>query len=289
MIFLKSISSFFFNRNLDENTPPEAVNLREHDIIELSLNQIEINPFQPRKTFSEDGLAELTASILEFGIIQPLVIRRTDKGYELIAGERRLRASKLAGLSTVPCVIRDATDKEMAEIALIENLQREDLHFFEESAGYDMLLTQFELTQEELAKRVGKNQSTIANKLRLLKLSSEVRDFIFQAHLTERHSRALLKVEDEATQLEILHTVVENKFNVRDTELLIEQKLKPTTNSSKGIKKQPMLRVVKDVRIFINTVGELANQMKKVGLDVKLTQVQDEDTVTITMIVPKRR
>lgn len=263
--------------------------MREHDIIELSLNQIEINPFQPRKTFSEDGLAELTASILEFGIIQPLVIRRTDKGYELIAGERRLRASKLAGLLTVPCVIRDASDKEMAEIALIENLQREDLHFFEESAGYDMLLTQFELTQEELAKRVGKNQSTIANKLRLLKLSTEVREFIFNAHLTERHSRALLKVEDEATQLEILQTVVVNKLNVRDTELLIEQKLNPPTKSAKGIKRQPMLKVIKDVRIFINTVGELATQMKKVGLDVKLTQVQDEDTVTITMIVPKRR
>lgn len=289
---MKSISNFFFHRPAESSAPapdeqPPIVD--SHDIVELPVDQIEINPFQPRKTFSEDGLAELAASIREFGIIQPLVLRRTEQGNELIAGERRLRAARLAGLAAVPCVFRQATDKEMAEIALIENLQREDLHFFEESAGYEKLLTQFELTQEELAQRVGKNQSTIANKLRLLKLSPEVRDYIFQAHLTERHSRALLKIEAESVQMQILQSVVENKLTVRDTELFIEQILVPPPQETKPVKKQSMMKVIKDVRIFINTVGELVKQMKIIGLDVKLTQTQDEETVTLTMVVPKRR
>jgi ParB family transcriptional regulator, chromosome partitioning protein len=292
VIVVKSISNFFFNRPVDLPEPvsdEQPALLNSHDVVELPVDQIAINPFQPRKTFSEDGLAELSASIREFGIIQPLVLRRTEQGNELIAGERRLRAARLAGLAAVPCVFRQATDKEMAEIALIENLQREDLHFFEESAGYEKLLTQFELTQEELAHRVGKNQSTIANKLRLLKLSPEVRDYIFQTHLTERHSRALLKIEDESVQMQILHSVVDNKLNVRDTELFIEQVLLPPTPEAQPVKKQSMMKVIKDVRIFINTVGELVKQMKKIGLDVKLTQAQDEETVTLTMIVPKRR
>ena len=284
---MKSISNFFFNRPIEGFPVPEQVNL--HEIIEIPVDQININPFQPRKTFTEDGLTELTASIQEYGIIQPLVIRRTEQGDELIAGERRLRAARRAGLSSVPCVLRQATDKEMAEIALIENLQREDLHFFEESAGYEKLLTQFEMTQEDLAKRVGKNQSTIANKLRLLKLAPEVRDFIFQANLTERHSRALLKLEEAPRQLDILRAVVENKLNVRDTEVLIEQKLNGPAKEKPPVKRQTMLKVIKDVRIFINTIGELVKQMKKVGLDVHLTQVQDDDKVTITMVVPKRR
>ena len=128
------------------------------EVVDINVDTIAPNPFQPRKSFSDEGLAELSASIREFGIIQPLIIRKIDKGYELIAGERRLRASIIAGLTNVPCIIREASDKEMAEIALIENLQREDLHFFEEAFGYESLLSQFSLTQEVLAIRVGKTQ-----------------------------------------------------------------------------------------------------------------------------------
>ncbi len=284
---MKSLSELLFSRTPSEEAVSE--NEKGVEIVEVSLDQISANPFQPRKTFSEEGLAELTASIREYGIIQPLVLRKADNGYEIIAGERRFRAATRIGLTAVPCLVRQASDKEMAEIALIENLQREDLHYFEEAAGYEKLLTQFGLTQEVLAKSVGKDQSTIANKLRLLKLAPEVRNFIFQTNLTERHSRALLKIDEVSSQMDVLQIVAEHKLNVRDTESLIEERLQSQSPDPIPPKRRMMLKVVKDVRIFINTVGELVKQMKKAGLDVRLTQTQDEDTVTLTMIVPKRR
>ena len=284
---MKSLSELLFSRTPSEATLPETE--KGLEIVEVSTEQILANPFQPRKTFTEEGLAELTASIREYGIIQPLVLRKNENGYEIIAGERRYRAAKRVGLLTVPSIIRQATDKEMAEIALIENLQREDLHYFEEASGYEKLLTQFGLTQDVLAKSVGKDQSTIANKLRLLRLAPEVREFIFQSNLTERHSRALLKIEEVASQLDVLHTVTEHKLNVRDTEILIEERLQAQKPAQNSPKRHIMLKVVKDVRIFINTVGELVKEMKKAGLDVRLTQTQDDDTVTLTMVVPKRR
>ena len=288
---MKTISRLFFNRipaaKSDEVPEPETART---EIVSVPLAQIVPNPFQPRKTFSAEGLQELCASIREFGVIQPLIVRKTVSGYELIAGERRLRASGLAGRDDVPCVLRDASDKEMAEIALIENLQREDLHYFEEALGYEKLLLQFNLTQEVLADRVGKNQSTIANKLRLLKLPPEMREYIFEEKLTERHSRALLKVEDRARQWQVLKFIGENKLNVREAESLIEAQLHDEPVPEQKVVRRPqMLKIVKDVRIFINTVGELVKQMKKTGLDVRLTQEQDDEFVTITMVVPKRR
>ena len=288
---MKTISRLFFNRipaAKGDELPEQEITRTE--IVSIPLAQIMPNPFQPRKTFSAEGLQELCASIREFGVIQPLIVRKTDSGYELIAGERRLRASGLAGRDDVPCVLRDASDKEMAEIALIENLQREDLHYFEEAQGYEKLLLQFNLTQEVLAERVGKNQSTIANKLRLLKLPPEMREYIFEAKLTERHARALLKVEDAERQWQLLKFVAENKLNVREAESLIEAQFQNEPVSEQKVVRRPqMLKIVKDVRIFINTVGELVKQMKKTGLDVRLTQEQDDEFVTITMVVPKRR
>ena len=288
---MKTISRLFFNRipaTKGDELPEQEITRTE--IVSIPLAQIMPNPFQPRKTFSAEGLQELCASIREFGVIQPLIVRKTDSGYELIAGERRLRASGLAGRDDVPCVLRDASDKEMAEIALIENLQREDLHYFEEAQGYEKLLLQFNLTQEVLAERVGKNQSTIANKLRLLKLPPEMREYIFEEKLTERHSRALLKVDDSERQWQLLKFVAENKLNVRETESLIEAQFQNEPIPEQKVVRRPqMLKIVKDVRIFINTVGELVKQMKKTGLDVRLTQEQDDEFVTITMVVPKRR
>jgi ParB family transcriptional regulator, chromosome partitioning protein len=287
---MKTINRFFFSRTQPEVAAVAAVEESDSvEVVEVPISKITPNPFQPRKTFTEEGLAELCSSIREFGVIQPLVIRRTHAGIELIAGERRMRASLLAGRETVPCIVRQASDKEMAEIALIENLQREDLHYFEEAAGYENLLTQFGLTQEILASRVGKNQSTIANKLRLLKLSPVVREYIFREKLTERHSRALLKVEGEHAQLTLLQAVVEKKMNVRETEAYIEEQLQTSASAAPQVRRPAVLRIIKDVRIFINTIGELVKQMKKVGLDVRLTQEQDDDSVTITMVVPKRR
>ena len=288
---MKTISRLFFNRipaAKGDELPEQEITRTE--IVSIPLSQIMPNPFQPRKTFSAEGLQELCASIREFGVIQPLIVRKTDSGYELIAGERRLRASGLAGRDDVPCVLRDASDQEMAEIALIENLQREDLHYFEEALGYEKLLRQFNLTQEVLAERVGKTQSSIANKLRLLKLPPEMREYIFEEKLTERHSRALLKVDDSERQWQLLKFVAENKLNVRETESLIEAQFQNEPIPEQKVVRRPqMLKIVKDVRIFINTVGELVKQMKKTGLDVRLTQEQDDEFVTITMVVPKRR
>ena len=288
---MKTISRLFFNRipaAKGDELPEQEITRTE--IVSIPLALIMPNPFQPRKTFSAEGLQELCASIREFGVIQPLIVRKTDSGYELIAGERRLRASGLAGRDDVPCVLRDASDKEMAEIALIENLQREDLHYFEEALGYEKLLRQFNLTQEVLAERVGKTQSSIANKLRLLKLPPEMREYIFEEKLTERHSRALLKVDDSERQWQLLKFVAENKLNVRETESLIEAQFQNEPIPEQKVVRRPqMLKIVKDVRIFINTVGELVKQMKKTGLDVRLTQEQDDEFVTITMVVPKRR
>ena len=165
---MKTISSFFFNRN-QTVAVPEVLEASSGalEVIEILTDNIVPNPFQPRKIFAEEALSDLMESIREFGVIQPLIVRQTEAGFELIAGERRLRASKMAGRESVPCIIRQADDKEMAEIAMIENLQRQDLHYFEEAAGYEKLLIQFGLTQDLLAARVGKDQSTIANKMRL--------------------------------------------------------------------------------------------------------------------------
>ena len=184
------------------NDPAKAVQ-------ELPLNDIRPNPYQPRRQFSEGELAELADSIRRYGVLQPIVVRSGDEGLELVAGERRLRACKMLGLDTIPAVVRDLSDEDLAVLALVENLQREDLHFLEEAQGYQRLLEEFGLTQEELAKRIGKSQSTIANKIRLLKLSPPVQDFISREIISERHARALLKLPGEEEQLAILEKIIE--------------------------------------------------------------------------------
>ena len=258
----------------------------EKNVRLLPIDEIVPNPFQPRKKFNEAALADLAASIGEFGIIQPLVVRQLETGIELVAGERRLRASKLAGLKEVPVVIKMLTDKETAEIAMIENLQREDLHFMEEAAGFAQLLENFGFTQEELAGRMSKSQSTIANKLRLLKLSETVRQRIFTDKITERHARALLRLPIEDLQLQALQIMAEKSLNVRETEVLIQKML---DEAAKGKKKKKVIGLVRDIRIFINTIDQMASQMKKSGFKVKVQQEQSEDSITIKMVIPKQK
>lgn len=260
------------------------------EILQVSVDSIIPNPFQPRKTFNDESLQELAASIQEHGIIQPLLVRRTAEGYEIIAGERRLRASKLAGRESVPVIVREINDKDMAELAMIENLQREDLHYLEEAEGFQQLLMNFGLTQEELARRVGKNQSTIANKLRLLKLAPEVREVLVGDHLTERHARALLKLDDTDKQKEALSAIRQNALNVRETEVLIEGMLEDISREiAQKAPRQNVVKIIRDVRIFINTINNVVAEMKKVGLKVKVTQDQDDEFVTINLKIPKRR
>jgi ParB family chromosome partitioning protein len=256
----------------------------------LGVDAVAPNPFQPRKAFSDDSMQDLAASVREHGIIQPLLVRRTAAGYELIAGERRLRAAKLAGLTTVPAIVRDLADKEMAELAMIENLQREDLHYLEEAEGFQQLLANFGLTQEELARRVGKNQSTIANKLRLLRLSPEVRHDLVAASLTERHARALLKLEDPVKQQEALAVIRQNTLNVREAEDLVEGLLDDISREmAKKAPRQNVVKIIRDVRIFLNTINSVVAEMKKAGLKVKVNQTMDEEFININLKIPKRR
>lgn len=201
------------------------MNEREREIIEVSLDDIIPNRFQPRLSFDEQGLNELAESIRQHGIIQPLVLRKIGDKYEIIAGERRYKASYIAGLTKVPAVIIDLNDNESAEVAIVENIQRKDLSPIEEAKSYKKLLDRGYLTQDQLASRMGKNQSTVSNKLRLLNLDEKVQDALLNNKISERHARSLLKLDNKEEQKEVLDDIIEKRLNVRDTEDLINRKL----------------------------------------------------------------
>jgi len=197
------------------------MNNMEKEIFEISLDDIIPNRFQPRLSFDEDALNELAKSIRQHGIIQPLVLRKVGNKYEIIAGERRYKASYIAGLTKVPAVVIDLNDNESAEVAIVENIQRKNLSPIEEAKSYKKLLDRGYLTQDELASRMGKTQGSISNKLRLLNLSQDVQDALLNNQISERHARSLLKLENEDEQLEILHKIITQRLNVRDTDNLI--------------------------------------------------------------------
>ena len=201
------------------------MNEREREIIEVSLDDIIPNRFQPRLSFDEQGLNELAESIRQHGIIQPLVLRKIGDKYEIIAGERRYKASYIAGLTKVPAVIIDLNDNESAEVAIVENIQRKDLSPIEEAKSYKKLLDRGYLTQDQLASRMGKNQSSVSNKLRLLNLDEKVQDALLNNKISERHARSLLKLDNKEEQKEVLDEIIEKRLNVRDTEDLINRKL----------------------------------------------------------------
>lgn len=190
---------------------------------EISIEDIETNPYQPRRHFDPESLQELAASIKEHGVLQPLLVRKKDPGYQLIAGERRLRAAKQAGLSTVPVVVKALDDRMVMEIALVENLQREDLNPLEEAEAYQRLITEFNLTQEEVAKAVGKSRPAIANTLRLLNLPEPIQQLVANGQLTMGHARALLSLERPEEQLYISEKIITEKLSVRETEEIVRQ------------------------------------------------------------------
>ena len=251
----------------------------EINVLRVPVEKILPNPYQPRKDFEAEALDDLAASIAEYGVLQPLLVARgAGDTYILIAGERRLRASKLAGLADVPVIVSNYTEQQIAEIALIENLQREDLHFFEEAEGYEKLMTQFSLTQEAMAMRVGKKQSTIANKLRLLNLPLEIRNAIKEAGLTERHGRALLKLKDREQQEQALKLIIKNGWNVKQTDEYVAKLL--ADNEPKPKKR---MLIVNDVRIYLNSVKKIVGTINEAGIPAQIKQELDGDDVVVTL------
>ena len=242
---------------------------------EIPIDDITPNPYQPRKTFDDESISELAQSIKQVGLIQPLVVRRTKLGFELVAGERRLRALKSLGKEKAPClVLGEVMEEASAVMALIENLQRENLHYLEEAQCYSELLENYSMTQEELAERLGKSQSSVANKLRVLKLSPTVKASMTEAGLSERHARALLRLSDESMQLEFIK--IESRLN----ELYDERK--------DGAKPRPIiLRMIKDYRLFMNTINIAVNQLREAGMMIEVEQNDREDGVDINIKVTR--
>ena len=250
-------------------------------VLQVPLSKIVPNPYQPRKEFELEALSELADSIRQYGVLQPLLVAPGKGGtYILIAGERRLRASTMAGLETVPVIVSEYTTQQIAEIALIENLQRKDLHYLEEAEGYEKLVNTFHLTQESMAIRVGKKQSTIANKLRLLRLPVSVRNMLHDSDLTERHARALLKLENEDIQMAVLQRVLKGHLNVRQTETLVEKTLK---EAGKPHQKKTRLVIVNDVRIYLNSIKQVMETVKASGIPSSMEQEMDGDDVVVTL------
>lgn len=228
---------------------------------------------------------ELAESIKEYGVLQPISVRKNGTDfYELIAGERRLRASQLAGLNDIPAIIVDISDAQSALMALIENLQREDLNFFEEAEGYYSLIKDHGLTQEELASKLGKKQSTIANKLRILKLPDEAKKMVKENGLTERHARALLKLPDEKCQIKVLNEVVKRNLNVKATEDLIERELFKINAENKQKNKKVKYKWTINPRVITNTLKQI---MDKNGINAEYSHREKEDYLEIIVKIPK--
>ncbi|AJK85734.1 MULTISPECIES: nucleoid occlusion protein [Lysinibacillus] len=271
----------------------EAVQTAE-EVIKLPIDEIVPNRFQPRTIFDDEKIEELSRTIHTHGVIQPIVVRKTSENqYEIIAGERRYRAMKKLQWTEVPAIVRNLTDKETASIALIENLQREELTAIEEAVAYQKLLELHELTQEALAQRLGKGQSTVANKLRLLRLPDEVQQAILQRKISERHARALIAIKDQPLQLEILQQTVDSDWNVRQLEEQIQAILHPVTDEQEESvpkKARPKRKAIsKDVRIALNTIKQSLTMVTKSGITVNTEEEDTEEYYQITVKIPKKK
>lgn len=256
----------------------------------IRISEIVRNPNQPRRYFDPEAIATLAESIRQYGVLNPLTVRRTaNGGYELVAGERRLRAARVAGLTDVPCLLINADGEDSSVIALVENLQRRDLDFFEEANGFKRLIEQFGLTQEEAARKVGKTQSAVANKLRLLRLSQQNMELIRCNNLTERHARALLRLNDEADRINVTNYIIEHELNVSRTEEYIDEFLKAKENPQPVVEPESgkhVVRLFKDVRFFLNTLNRAVGVMVDAGIGASVKQQESDDGLTLTICIP---
>ena len=256
-------------------------------IIFVPVDEITPNPAQPRKIFSDSDLTELSQSISQYGVLNPLTLRMRGGKYELIAGERRLRAAKLAGLVEVPCILMDVNMEESSLIALVENLQRRNLDFIEEAEGISQLIRVFGMNQEECARRLGKSQSAVANKLRLLRLPTDVLETLRAEGLSERHGRALLRLPTAMEQRAALDVIVEQHMNVAAAENYIASLLEPPPPPPETQRKKVF--VLKDVRIFLNTLAHGLDVMKQGGINADIRREETDSELVLTISIPKKK
>ena len=255
----------------------------KRQVLDLPIGDIRPNPHQPRRQFDQSELAELALSISQVGVLQPLSVRRTREGWELIAGERRLRAAELAGLCSVPCLPMEADDSSSALLALVENLQRKDLDVWEEAAALRQLIDRHHLSQEEAARRVGRSQSAVANKLRLLRLPQDVIDGLRAGCLTERHARALLKLDSPDLQRSALAYITARRLNVAQTEAYVEGLCRQAEAPRRA---KPVYRI-RDVRLFLNTVKHSLAVMQSAGIPARCGHEETDSEITLTIHIPK--
>lgn len=265
----------------EKPAPPEAAAAAaggEDQIRRIAIDAIAPSPYQPRMRVDEGALQELAASIKESGLLQPIVVRPRGEGFELVTGERRWRAGRLLGWTDIPAIVRELTDEEAAALAMIENLQREDLSAVEEAEGYRKLLERFNWTQGELARRVGKSQSTIANKLRLLRLPEPVQERVVRQALTERHARALLRLEDPELQVKLAEEAEARGWTVQELERRVERHLPGSGDEERPARpSRRVVRVFKDMRLFRNSILSVVKDMERTGLKVEVEEAVDSD------------
>ena len=267
--------------------------MREREVARIPIDAIRPNPYQPRRVFAQDALEELCASIKQYGLLQPISVRKLGSdSFELIAGERRLRACRMAGMKFIDAIIFSTYEQDSAVIAMMENLQRENLHYMEEAEGYQNLIRDHGLSQDELARRLGKNQSTIANKMRILKLPMAVKRMLLQYSLTERHARALLRLHDEEMQMHVIQIIVQQNLNVKATEDLLERTISRMYGIEKEEEEQSRTRpskisgFVRDTRLFVNSLRTVVQQMADAGLNPKLESRDKEEGMEIKIWIP---
>ena len=252
-------------------------------VVELPVELIKPNPDQPRKSFDDDDIIQLAESIEQNGILQPLSVRRNKDSYELIAGERRLKAAKLCGLETVPCIIHDVTSENSAVLSLVENIQRKDLSFFDEAMAIEKLIKYYGLTQDQAAAKLGRAQSTIANKLRLLRLTDTERSIIINNNMTERHARALLRIASPENRLEVLEKIVKYSLNVERAEQVIDEYIKTHGCEQPPKKKTPIFQ---NVNAFINVLNKALLNMKSAGIEADSHRFQTENYIEYRVRIP---
>jgi ParB family transcriptional regulator, chromosome partitioning protein len=254
------------------------------NLLAIDLDRIRPNPFQPRREIADEKINELAQSIKSCGLIQPIVVRRVGDGYQLVVGERRYMACRKLGWKKIAASVKTLSDNAMATIALIENLQRENLNYIEEAMGYTNLMKSFNLTQEQLAQRLGKSQSTIANKIRLLKLSEEIRGKLLHNGLTERHARALLRLETEEAQLKMLREITERGLTVSQAEKRIDRIQEARGERKTNTRTKPIIR---DMRIVLNTIREAVSMMNSSGLYPEVDETVEQDYIEVTIRLTK--